>query len=197
MKQLNYNDLQEVQLVDLRPQFAFQEGHIKGSLNLILRNFETYSEIYLDKEEDLIFVVDQYDKEDLDEAIEVANRKGFNLLGYVLIENIPEEDLVTLDTVPASDFLDNEEDYILLDVRHPDEITRPAPERNLVTIPFEELNKKLDDIDADKKIYTLCGSGNRSTAAASYLESEGYHTSVIEGGMKKIQEEQKKRENKA
>ncbi len=197
MKQLNYNDLQDIQLVDLRPQFAFQAGHIKNSLNLIPRNFETYSEYYLDKEKDLIFIVDQYDQEDLDEAIQIANEKRFNLLGYVLIENIPEEDLVTLDTATASKLLDQkEEDYILLDVRNADEITRPAPEKNLITIPLEELPAKLKELETDKKVYTLCGSGNRATAASSYLECKGYSTAVIEGGIQKVQEEQERRKNK-
>lgn len=189
MKPLHYGDIKNVQLVDIRPQAAFQEGYIKESLNLIPRNFETYGDLYIDKEEDLIFVTDEDNKEDLKETIEIANQKGFtNLIGYIFIENIPEENLLTLETVAASDFLDKKEDYILLDVRHPDEITRPAPESNLVNIPFQELNQRLEEIDTNKKVFTLCGSGNRSTAASSYLESEGYETSVIEGGMKMIQD---------
>ena len=65
------------------------------------------------------------------------------------------------------------DDYILVDVRHPDEITRPAPEKNLVNIPFEDLVNDYQSLDTSKQIFTLCGSSNRSTAAASFLESKG------------------------
>ncbi|HBY90755.1 MAG TPA: hypothetical protein DEO37_10005 [Aerococcaceae bacterium] len=38
-------------------------------------------------------------------------------------------------------------------------------------------------------MYTLCGSGNRGTAAASYLETLGFQPIIIDGGMKAIQDE--------
>src|SRR5699024_7632047 len=85
-------------------------------------------------------------------------------------------------------FLAVQDDYILLDLRHPDEITRLAPEENLINIPLEDLPSTYQKLDKDQKIYTLCGSGNRATAAASFLANKGYKPVVIEGGMKAVQE---------
>ena len=166
MKKIFYEDINNQQLVDVRTQHGYQEGHIKNSLNLNPSNFKTYATYYLD-----------------------VNQLGFNQRnGYLLIDEVPKEDLQTTETIPAEDFLNKSDDFILLDVRHPDEITRLAPEKNLVNIPFEDLVNDYQSLDTSKQIFTLCGSGNRSTAAASFLESKGLNPKVIEGGMKAIQE---------
>lgn len=105
-----------------------------------------------------------------------------------MIDEVSIENFQAKESISASDFLHKSDDFILLDVRYPDEITRPAPEKNLVNIPFEELVDNHQSLDTSKQIYTPCGSGKRSTAAASFLESKGFDPKVIEGGMKAIQE---------
>src|SRR5699024_7847816 len=187
MKKINYNEINDQQLVDVRLQHDYQAGHISKSLNLNPSNFKKYATYYINLNKPVIFIVGSEDK--LEELSKVADELGISQLdGYLLIDEVPKENLQTTETIPAGDFLNKSDDFILLDVRHPDEITRPAPEKNLVNIPFEELVDKYQSLDTSKQIYTLCGSGNRSTAAASFLKSKGFHPIVIEGGMKAIQE---------
>lgn len=173
MKKINYNEINDQQLVDVRLQHDYQAGHISKSLNLNPGNFEKYAAYYINLNKPVIFIVESEDK--LDKLSKVADELGITQLnGYLLIDEVPKENLQTTETIPASDFLNISDNFILLDVRHPDEITRPAPEKNLVNIPFEELVDNYQSLDTSKQIYTLCGSGNRSTAAASFLESKGF-----------------------
>ena len=189
MRKINYKDITNQQLIDVRTQHGYQAGHLKNSLNLNPGNFKTYATYYLDLNQPVIFVVGSEEEGHLEELSESANELGFNQKnGYLLIDEVPKDGLQTTQTIPAEDFLNKSDDFILLDVRHPDEITRPAPEKNLVNIPFEDLVNDYQSLDTSKQIFTLCGSGNRSTAAASFLESKGFNPKVIEGGMKAIQE---------
>ena len=115
--------------------------------------------------------------------------QGFTqLAGYLLIADVPQADLQTQATITAADFINLPAgDFTLLDVRHPDEITRPAPEKQLQNIALEELAFNYERLQPGQTIYTLCGSGNRATAAASFLAVKGYQPVVIEGGMKAVQ----------
>ena len=189
MRKINYKDITNQQLIDVRTQHGYQAGHIKNSLNLNPGNFKTYAPYYLDLNQPVIFIVGSEEEAQLEELSEFADELGFTQNnGYLLIDEVPKENLQTTGTIPAEEFLNKNDDYILLDVRHPDEITRPAPEKNLVNIPFEDLVNDYQSLDTSKQIFTLCGSGNRSTAAASFLEAKGLNPKVIEGGMKAIQE---------
>lgn len=192
MKKAQAINLKDVQAVDIRLQLDYQEAHVKNSLNLNPKNFNKYATDFLSLNEPVVFITGEDDKEGLEEIEKAAKEFGFTqLMGYLTINDVPAELLVSSPTISAEEFL-QKEDFILLDVRHPDEITRPAPKKNLVNIPLEDLTEKQASLDPDKEIYTLCGSGNRGTSAASYLTSQGFNAIVIEGGMKAVQEASEK-----
>lgn len=189
MMKLSYGDLKDELLIDIRTQYAFQAGHLKGALNLNPGNFKKFAPNYIRPSEEVILITEEECLSDLKFIANHVEDLGLDIIqGYLLIEEVPVEDLHALSTISAEDFLNLDSPYILLDVRHPDEITRPAPKKNLTNVPFENLPNKYDSLDKKQTIYTLCGSGNRSTAAASYLLSKGYKAIVIEGGMKAIQD---------
>lgn len=189
MKKLNYTNIKEQAIIDVRSQHNYQNGHLKNSLNLNLGNFKKYAQYYYASDQPILFVVGKVEQGELENLSTLAKEMGFTqITGYILANEIPNENLQKMDIISVKDFLNKDDDYILLDVRQPDEITRPAPEKNLVNIPFEDLVNDYQSLDKGKKIYTLCGSGNRSTAAASYLAGKGFKPAVIEGGMKAIQE---------
>lgn len=188
VKKLDFTDIKDEQIVDIRTQYDFQAGHIENSLNLNPSNFKKYATDHLLTNEPILFIVSSQEQSELEETFENAKKLGFSQIkGYVSIDDIPTEKLQQIKTISPEEFLNKKDNYILLDVRHPDEITRPAPEKNLINIPFEDLNNNCQSLDSSKEIYTLCGSGNRSTAAASSLKRKGYKPVVIEGGMKSIQ----------
>ena len=80
-----------------------------------------------------------------------------------------------------------------MDVRDQASVTKPAPTKNLVAISLNDLADEYDKLDHEKEIYTLCGSGNSATTAASFLNKQGRKATVIEGGATAIQEESRKK----
>lgn len=181
MKQIDYRKLTNQLVVDIRDNTTFRAGHLKNALNVTPKQFPKYGPTLIQSDQDLVAVVEN--ESDLDDITYVP------FTSYILFSDIVSEDLVTSSEITAEDFLelDDDKDYILLDLRHPDEITRPAPEKNLVNMPLENLADRIDQIDPNKDIYLLCGSGGRATAGDAYLKSHGFdHTHVIEGGIKAV-----------
>lgn len=82
----------------------------------------------------------------------------------------------------AVEIMENESDYIILDVRRPDEFAAGRIP-NAVNIPNESIGS--DEItelpDKDKLILVYCRSGNRSKQASQKLVKLGY-TNVVEFG---------------
>lgn len=178
------DQIRNQQIVDLRPQKDFQAAHVKGALNLSPKNLLKYGKQFLDKEGDVVLVVAEENSAEVVALVEDAAEVGIgNIVGYVVAEELPDTDQESTPTISAEAFMALEGDYSLLDLRHPDEITRPAPERNLVNIPLGELSERYQQLKVGQPVYTLCGSGNRATTAASFLKNKGYQPIVIEGGM--------------
>lgn len=188
MKKLNYLDTQDLQLIDIRTPNEFHAGHAKDSLNFNPSNFKSFAHHFLSLDQAIAFVLAEENPVDVNDLNTLAQEQGYTQIkGYILADEIPAEDCQTSATIPADEFFIQKDDYTLLDLRNPAEITRPAPEANLTNIPLEELAARYQSLDSKKTIYTLCGSGNRATAAASFLTDKGYHPVVIKGGMKAIQ----------
>ena len=82
----------------------------------------------------------------------------------------------------AVEIMGNESDYIILDVRRPDEFAA-GHIPNAVNIPNESIdsNEITELPDKDKLILVYCRSGNRSKQASQKLVKLGY-TNVLEFG---------------
>lgn len=82
----------------------------------------------------------------------------------------------------AKNIIDNEKDYIILDVRTDEEFDE-GHIPNAVNIPNEEIGDfEIDALpDKNKKILVYCRSGHRSLQAAAKLGVLGY-TNVLEFG---------------
>lgn len=192
MNKQTFKDIHNQQIVDIRSQHDFQKGHLKDSINLNTNNLKKYGLSILDRKQPVLFVIQNNIEEEIQGLDSISKELGLQHVdGYIDFKEIPQEHLQESSTISAKDFLNKDEDYVLLDVRHPDEITRFAPEKNLVNIPLEALTQKFETLDLKKEIYTLCGSGNRGTTAASFLAEKGFKTVVISGGMKAVEEQSK------
>jgi NADPH-dependent 2,4-dienoyl-CoA reductase/sulfur reductase-like enzyme/rhodanese-related sulfurtransferase len=67
-------------------------------------------------------------------------------------------------------------DFILLDVRNPDEIDRtpmPIPEKG-INIPLPELASRLGELDRDRLVIISCAVGVRATRAYRILKNAGF-----------------------
>lgn len=194
MTRLDYDAEADIQYVDTRDKEDFQKSYLKGALNLNLANFETYGPSLLDQDRPLVLILEKEDEElaqDYQEKSEDGDLPS--LEGWIPVSDLPEDQLQKMESISVEDFMEKEGDYILLDVRTPQEITRPAPEKNLQLIPLQELAERCQELDAGLPVYTLCGSGTRATAAGSFLAGKGYQPVVITGGMGAVEEYQNNR----
>jgi rhodanese-related sulfurtransferase len=75
------------------------------------------------------------------------------------------------------------EDFVLLDVREPDEIATASIPWAL-TIPMGEIPDRIGELPGDKPIAVLCHSGGRSGRVTAYLNQNGLTNAVnVAGGI--------------
>ena len=85
--------------------------------------------------------------------------------------SIPE---VSIGDIPAG--------AVLLDVREADEwAAGRAP--GAVHVPMTELAERLDEVPDGDPIYVICRSGGRSARVTAYLNSQGWDSVNVAGGM--------------
>ena len=79
--------------------------------------------------------------------------------------------------------MDNNEDFILLDVREPSEVDICKIDGS-VLIPLGELEERYTELDSSKEIVVQCKLGGRSANAVAFLHSKGIESSVnLAGGI--------------
>jgi len=82
--------------------------------------------------------------------------------------------------------LQNEKDFILVDVREPDELTDTGFIPDAVNIPLGQIEQKLSTLPKTGKLIVYCKTGNRSAQAAKFLVSKGYpNVYNLEGGIER------------
>jgi len=81
--------------------------------------------------------------------------------------------------------IDNGEDFILLDVREPQEYEYSRiKEKEAMLVPLMRLPAIADKLPKDKPIYVICRSGNRSLQATLWLLEKGFkNVKNVEGGI--------------
>jgi phage shock protein E len=80
------------------------------------------------------------------------------------------------------DKMDRKEDFLLLDVRTPQENASYSIAGSYL-LPVQELSTRVGELPKNKEIVVYCRIGNRSAFAASYLSRLGYTVKNLEGGI--------------
>lgn len=80
------------------------------------------------------------------------------------------------------DMMDSRKDFLLLDVRTPQENAAQAIEGSRL-IPLQELGHRLHELPRDREIVVYCRVGNRSAYACAFLAQQGYQVKNLEGGI--------------
>ena len=75
-----------------------------------------------------------------------------------------------------------EQNIIVLDVREPWEL-KIAKISKSVSIPMQEIPKRLNELNKDINYAVLCHSGVRSYHVATYLDKEGFNVWNVDGGI--------------
>jgi len=113
--------------------------------------------------------------------------------GTAQIEEVSEEESAQAEEKIISEVKDisveevyqiisSNQDYIILDVRTPDEFKEGHIE-GAILIPVSELEGRLDELPKDKPIITYCKSGGRSENAAEVLVENGFTQIYDMGGI--------------
>ena len=76
-----------------------------------------------------------------------------------------------LETLDLNDFIANENNYTIIDVRNPKEVKDRKIFTNSLAIPLGELRQRLTEIPTDKPIVVHCAAGYRSAAAFGILKN--------------------------
>lgn len=193
-------------VLDIRSQPAFVAGHLPGSLHVPAKLLSVYAGWFVQTTDPVVLMADGVTAEDLCLAACLLRRQGFdNLLGmvgrgYLRQYQAQGNALVPTPQVSAADYLAQAPaDAVTLDVREQEELSPDDPLVNRLHIPYQQLKQRLAEVPAEKTLYVVCGSGERATVAAAFLQSaRGLDGIVVAGGMAAIGAvQQKNAEGKA
>jgi len=87
-----------------------------------------------------------------------------------------------IDAKELQDKIDRNEDFLLLDVRTPQEHAAHAIEGSYL-LPVQELAFRAGELPKHKEIVAYCRVGNRSAYAAAHLSRLGFNVKNLEGGI--------------
>jgi hydroxyacylglutathione hydrolase len=176
-------------VLDARAPEAFGGGHVPGALNVGVGSaFATWAGTVLPDQAPVLLVLDR--PEDLEEATWQLLRIGYSLPRGWLRGGMtawrtaarPVEATPQITVHELKERLDRGE-IDLLDVRQPDE-WHAGHVRGAQWITGAELPDRTDEVPDDRPIAVTCGSGYRSSVAASLLARHGHGEVLnVTGGM--------------
>lgn len=80
--------------------------------------------------------------------------------------------------------IDHKESFQFLDVREPFEAHLSSINVKTVSIPLDDLEANLDQLEKAEEIVVMCRSGNRSAQACELLEHNGFNNVAnLKGGI--------------
>jgi len=177
-------------ILDVRNQNEFKKGFIPGSIFIGLNGaFAPWvGSIIKDISTKLLLVCDEGQEQ---EAIMRLSRVGFdNCLGYLaggfstwLNNDCKYETIETIDSDSLSKIID---DINLIDVRKLSERDNGYLSASK-SIPLDDFENELSEINSDEKNYIHCAGGYRSVIACSILKRNDYDSVVdVAGGFSSI-----------
>ncbi len=176
-------------VLDCRSPEAFS-AHLPGAINVgVGSSFPTWAGSVLPDETPLILVLEQ--PGDLWEVCWQLLRIGYDLprgwlAGGMLAwrtAGMPLDVLPQWTIWQLRERMEEDRDLLVLDVRQPAEWTSGHISR-AIHISGAEISRRVDEIPMNRPVATICGSGYRSSVAASVLKRRG-HRQVFNvlGGM--------------
>jgi hydroxyacylglutathione hydrolase len=175
-------------VVDTRGPESFGASHIPGAISIWLDGLPNFAGWFLSYDSPILLVCDNGDEET---AVRFLSRLGYDavagrLSGGMLTwhkagEPVASNRLVTVQEMCS--ILDKEKPSWLLDVRSEDELEQEGRITGAHHIHITQISQHLEEIPRDTPVYIFCGSGLRSTIAASILQRQGWqNVAVVLGG---------------
>jgi hydroxyacylglutathione hydrolase len=171
-------------VIDTRTPEEFGEGHLPGSINIGVGSpsFSTWTGFMVAGEKPIVLVV-QAERDAAKARLDLA-RIGFdNVVGYITADALTEKQ--KLRQISVKDFRSNLKNNgpLVVDVRTPSEWKTNHID-DAIHVPLSSFAKKIPDLPNNRHIAVICGSGYRSSIAASMLQARGYNDlENVTGGM--------------
>lgn len=185
----NIIDNEDPIILDTRNELNFGAAHIPGSISIWQDGLASFAGWFLPYDKDIIIITpDQYPEEE----IKILHRLGFdNITGYLSggmlkwhMAGLKSSSFSMIKVHKLCNILDSSNEFWILDIRSKDELNEEGKIKDAQNIHLTQLPKKIDKIPQNNPIYIFCGSGLRSTIAASLLKREGFDDiNVILGGI--------------
>jgi glyoxylase-like metal-dependent hydrolase (beta-lactamase superfamily II)/rhodanese-related sulfurtransferase len=178
-------------LLDARSPESFGEGHIPGALNVHLQGgqFGTRAAWVIPPGTPILLVLET--DADVRAAVSSLVATGQEHIAGYLQGGMPAWDfsgrpIETVRQMSARDLRSRLEagdrSLTVLDVRDDSEWKEGHIE-GAIHIPFHQIKSHLDTLPSNRPVATVCGSGTRSSIAASILQAEGFVPVNIHDGM--------------
>lgn len=171
-------------VVDLRDQESFGAGHTPGSINVgLIPKLNMWAPWVLPYETPIHLVGDaSMGEDDMEEAyrklirVELDDVVGYLEGGFEAWVDAGNPTR-SVEQLSPDDLEERSRSGIVLDVRTEEEYEE-GHVPGAKNLPVGRLLERIDEVGADRNqpVYTVCGSGYRSSLAASLLEREGYET---------------------
>ena len=175
-----------VTLIDLRPPEAFNGAHIPGAVNIGKgQNLSLWAGWIIAPKQRLLLVNDKGDDE---EALRSLARVGLDHIEGFLQKGMPGwigagKNFTRTLQLSAKEVAERRSGIQVLDVRSGREWASGHIE-SAIHIPLGELKDRTNELAKDADRVAVCGSGYRSSIAASLLQADGFSKiSSMDGGM--------------
>jgi hydroxyacylglutathione hydrolase len=177
---------ESVTLVDLRRPEAFGGAHIPGTLNIGAgQNLSLWAGWILEPEQRFVLINDKGDDE--------ASRRSLVRVGLDQIEGFAQKgmpawvdaglEFTRTAQLSTKEVAGRKPDAQILDVRSEKEWSS-GHIKGAHHIPLGELKERMEELERDSDLIAVCGSGYRSSIAASLLQAKGFtRISSMDGGM--------------
>ena len=176
-------------VVDTRSELAFSSAHVPGSLSIRSASLSSYAGWFVGYDRPVLLVTEGDDPRE--SALALA-RMGYDRVdGYLgggmlawHTAGLPSESVRTEPVSAICRLLDEGAEVTLLDVRGLDEAESDGRVDRAMQIPLTQLLERVGEVPLERPIHVFCGSGVRSTTAASLLARRGVrNVSVVLGGL--------------
>jgi len=178
-------------VLDVRSPAAFAASHIPGAISVALDGgqFQNRVGLVVAPDRPLVLVVEH--DEDAQRAVQMLAVIGYDqVVGYLAggmpaweRAGYPYRTLPLLTVHDLARWLAEEPSLQVVDVREPAEWFEAHIE-GARHIPFYRLSRELTQLQRERPLALVCGSGNRSVLAGSLLQALGFERVwSVEGGM--------------
>ncbi|MBV8325451.1 MBL fold metallo-hydrolase [Chryseobacterium sp.] len=179
-------------ILDVRSNLKFVKGFIPQSVNIGLDgDFAPWvGALIADVNQPILLITEEGDEE---EAVTRLSRVGFDhVLGFLEggfdAWEKTDKEMDSVNRISAEQFEQEikEKDVKIIDIRRESEYNAEHI-HEAYSKPLAYINEWIHEVQPEEHFYMHCGSGYRSTMAASILQARGYRNfTEVEGGFKAI-----------